>query len=178
MTRSLRLITSCVIAAATTAAATGLATAATSSAAARTASGTQRLVLYTGNARGTDAPVVVEAIGPISGIGSETQTDTQSKQGEVNRVTLRFKGGTISLLAPETFAWKPNLSTCSAVATGHGTWKITKATGVYAGVNGHGDFKVHGVLLGARNRAGSCLGERAQPLVNYVTVVLTGTVNR
>jgi hypothetical protein len=32
------------------------------------------------------------------------------------------------------------------------------------------------VLLGARDGHGACLGEKAQPVVNYVTVVLTGIV--
>jgi hypothetical protein len=137
----------------------------------------QRFVLYTANVKGADAPVVVQAAGVVNGVGSETQTDKQARGGEVNYVTLHLKGGTLRLVAPERFAWNPNLASCSATAAGGGTWKIVAGTGSYRTTTGHGTFTSRGVLLGARDAHGSCLGEKAQPIVNYVTVVLTGTVS-
>jgi hypothetical protein len=137
----------------------------------------QRFILYTANVKGADAPVVVQAAGAVTGVGSETQTEKPSRGGEINYVTLHLKGGTLRLVAPERFAWNPNLSTCSATAVGGGTWKIVAGTGLYRTTTGHGTFTSRGVLLGARDAHGACLGERAQPVVNYVTVVLTGTVS-
>lgn len=136
----------------------------------------QRFVLYTASVKGADIPVVVQASGAVNGVGTETQTEKPSRGGEINYVTLHLKGGTLRLVAPERFAWRPDLSTCSATATGGGTWKIVAGTGAYRTTSGHGSFTTRGVLLGARDAHGACLGQKAQPAVNYVTVVLTGTV--
>lgn len=155
-----------------------MAVAVVASASAASSSHAQRFVLYTANVKGTDAPTVVQATGMVNGLGSETQTETQTRGGETNDVTLRLKGGTLRLVAPERFAWKPDLASCSATADGGGTWKIVAGTGPYRGLTGHGTFTSRGVLLGARDAHGACLGEKAQPAVNYVTVVLTGTVRR
>lgn len=138
----------------------------------------QRFLLYTANVRGSDAPVVVEASGAINGLGSETQTERETARGQINTVTLHLARGTIRLLAPERFAWKPDLVSCSATANGGGSWKITGGSGAYRGLSGHGTFTSHGVLLGARNAKGACLGEKAPPAVNYVAVTLTGTIKR
>jgi hypothetical protein len=112
----------------------------------------------------------------VSGIGSETQTERRTRAGEINNVTLHLKDGTLHLVAPERFAWRPDLASCSASATGGGTWKIVGGTGAYRTTSGHGTFTTRGVLLGARDAHGACLGEKAPPVVNYVDVVLTGTV--
>jgi len=136
----------------------------------------QRFVLYSANVKGADAPMVVQAAGVVSGVGSETQTEKPARGGEINYATLHLKGGTLRLVAPERFAWNPNLASCSATAAGGGTWKIVAGTGSYRTTTGHGTFTSRGVLLGARDGHGACLGEKAQPVVNYVTVVLTGIV--
>jgi hypothetical protein len=136
----------------------------------------QRFVVYSANVKGADAPVVVQAAGVVSGVGSETQTEKPARGGEINYVTLHLQGGTLRLVAPERFAWKPNLASCSATAAGGGTWKIVAGTGSYRTTTGHGTFTSRGVLLGARDVHGACLGEKTQPVVNYVTVVLTGIV--
>lgn len=154
-----------------------LCAAAVASAADTNSTHAQRFVLYTANVKGTDTPVVVQATGAVTGVGSETQTEKPSRDGEINYVVMHLKGGTLRLIAPERFAWRPNLSTCSATASGSGNWKIVAGTGLYRSTTGHGTFTSRGVLLGAHDAHGACLGERAQPLVNYVTVVLTGTVS-
>jgi hypothetical protein len=155
-----------------------LGAAAVASAAAASSTQAQRFVLYTANVKGADAPTVVQASGAVRGIGSETQTEKPTRRGEINDVTLHLEGGTLRLVAPERFAWKPHLASCSASAVGGGTWKIVGGTGAYRATTGHGTFTSRGVLLGARDAHGACLGEKAQPVVNYVTVVLTGTVGR
>jgi hypothetical protein len=157
---------------------TAVGAAAVASASAASSSRAERFVLYTANVRGKDAPTVVQAAGALSGIGTETQTETRTRGGEINNVTLHLEGGTLRLVAPERFAWNPDLASCSASAAGGGTWKIVRGTGAYRTTTGHGTFTSRGVLLGARDAHGACLGERAQPVVNYVTVVFTGTVRR
>lgn len=136
----------------------------------------QQFVLYTSNLHGTDLPAVVRAAGLVDGVGTETQTDKDTNGGQTNYATLHLAGGTLRFVAPERFAWKPNLATCSATADGGGTWKITGGTGRFKSAAGSGTFTSRGILLGARDAKGRCLGERAQPTVNYVIVTLTGSM--
>lgn len=133
----------------------------------------QRFTLFTASVRGKDVPVVVQAAGPISGLGTETQTEKNTSNGQVNYAMLRFANGTVRFVAPETFAWKPDFRTCSATASGGGTFRITGGTGAYRGATGKGTFTSHGVMIGARDSHGNCLS-KAQPTVNYVTVTLAG----
>jgi len=135
----------------------------------------QRFTLYTANVRGTDAPVAVQANGPISGVGTVTQIARSASGGrEVNLVTLRFATGTVRLVAPERSGWKIDARSCAAKAFGAGTFRITGGTGAYRGARGSGSFTNHGVALGARSADGACLADKAPPVVNYVVVTLSG----
>lgn len=136
----------------------------------------QSFILFSANVRGKDTPMAVKAAGPIAGIGTESQNETNTKRGQVNYVTLRFAKGTLHLIAPERFGWKPDLPSCTATANGNGTFAIKSGTGAYRGATGKGTFTARGVLIGARTTNGTCLGENAPPTVNYVTVTLTGTI--
>jgi hypothetical protein len=136
----------------------------------------QRFTLFSANVRGKDVPMAVEAAGQINGIGTETQTDKDTPGGQTNHATLHFAGGTLRLVAPEQFDWKANLRTCSATASGGGTFTIEGGTGAYRGATGKGTFTAHGVLIGARSKSGTCLGENAPPAANYVTVTAVGTI--
>jgi hypothetical protein len=136
----------------------------------------QRYTLFSANVRGKDVPMVVEAAGRIKGIGTETQTDRDNSRGQINYATLRFASGTLRLVAPEQFDRKADLRTCSATASGGGTFTIEGGTGAYRGATGKAAFTAHGVLIGARSGSGKCLGENAPPAANYVTVTLVGTV--
>lgn len=135
----------------------------------------QRFTIYTANVRGKDAPVAVEATGPISGVGSATQAAKSMPGGRsVNYVTLRFADGTVRFVAPERSGWKIDRGSCAATAFGTGTFRITGGTGAYRGARGSGTFSNHGVAVGARDKSGACLADKAPPVVNYVTVTLTG----
>lgn len=137
----------------------------------------QNFTLFSANVRGKDAPMAVKAAGPIAGIGTESQNDTDTHGGQVNYVTLHFAKGTLRLIAPERFGWKPDLPSCTATANGNGAFTIKGGTGAYRGATGKGTFTARGVLIGARSPNGTCLGEKAPPTVNYVTVTLTGTIS-
>jgi hypothetical protein len=136
----------------------------------------QRFTLFSANVRGKDVPMAVEAAGQINGIGTETQTDKDTPGGQTNYATLHFARGTLRLLAPEQFDWKANLRTCTATASGGGTFTIEGGTGAYRGATGKGTFTAHGILIGARGKSGACLGESAPPAANYVTVTAVGTI--
>jgi hypothetical protein len=137
----------------------------------------ERITLFTANSHGRDLPVAVQATGPIDGLGTETQTESPTPTGQINHVTLHLPGGAVRLTAPERFTWEPNLRACAAQARGGGTFTITGGTGKYVNATGRGRFTDRGVLLGARDRTGNCLGQKAQPRAIYVDVTLTGTAS-
>jgi hypothetical protein len=134
----------------------------------------QRITLFSASVRGKDAPMVVQAAGPISGLGTETQTEKNTAKGQINYATLHLANGTVQFTAPEKFAWKPDFRSCSATAAGGGTFTISGGTGDYRGVSGRGTFTSNGVMVGARDSHGKCL-PKAQPTINYVIVRLVGT---
>jgi hypothetical protein len=134
----------------------------------------QHITLFSASVRGKDAPIVVQAVGPISGLGTETQTEKNTANGQINYATLHFATGTVRFIAPEKFAGKPDFRGCPATSAGDGTFTITGGTGAYRGVSGKGTFTSNGVMIGARDAHGKCLA-KAQPTINYVTVTLVGT---
>jgi hypothetical protein len=137
----------------------------------------ERITLFTATSHGRDLPVAVEATGPIHGLGSETQSENATPTGQINHVTLHLPGGVVKLTAPERFTWQANLRACAAQARGGGTFTITGGTGKYRKATGKGTFTDTGVLIGARDRKGNCLGQTAQPRAIYVDVTLTGTAS-
>jgi hypothetical protein len=137
----------------------------------------ERITLFTATSHGRDLPVAMEATGPIHGLGSETQSETATPTGQINHVTLHLPGGVVRLIAPERFTWRANLRACAAQARGGGTFTITGGTGKYANATGKGTFTDTGVLIGARDSKGNCLGQKAQPRAIYVDVTLTGTAS-
>jgi hypothetical protein len=134
----------------------------------------QRLTLFSASVRGKDAPIVVQAAGPIRGLGIETQTEKNTANGQINYATLHLPNGTVRLVAPEKFVWRPDFRSCSATASGGGTFTITGGTGAYRRASGKGTFTSNGVMIGARDSHGNCLA-KTQPTINYVTVTLIGT---
>jgi len=146
-------------------------------ASARTQLGPQRITMTFVTLSGKEKPVHVVASGPISGTGTETQTEKNTAAGQTNYVTLHFPNGTVHLKAPEKFAWLPNLKTCSATAKGGGTFTITGGTGAFKRATGSGTFTDRGTLLGARSASGQCLGPKSHepPKRIALTITLTGT---
>jgi hypothetical protein len=157
--------------------ATALTTVGLANGATRPRAHAERITLFTATTHGRDLPVAVNATGPIHGLGSETQSESSTPTGQINHVTLRLPGGVVHLTAPERFTWQANLRACAAQARGGGTFTITGGTGKYTHSTGSGTFTDTGVLLGARDRNGNCLGQKAQPRAIYVDVTLTGTAS-
>jgi hypothetical protein len=49
-----------------------------------------------------------------------------------------------------------NPKTCLAVITLNGTYQVGHGTGAYAGISGHGIYRLNIVFVAARNSAGNC----------------------
>jgi hypothetical protein len=138
----------------------------------------QRITLSSLNIRGKEQTVYVRATGPISGVGTETQTEKETPDGQINYVTLHFDNGSVRLVAPAQFEWKPNPLTCTARPVGGGTFTITGGSGTYRGATGKGTFTYGGTAIAQRTRTGRCLGDKTPPsgVVLYVTAKMVGNV--
>jgi hypothetical protein len=49
-----------------------------------------------------------------------------------------------------------NPTTCLAVINLNGTYRLSGGTGAYAGISGHGIYRLNITFVGARNSAGTC----------------------
>jgi len=49
-----------------------------------------------------------------------------------------------------------NPKTCLGLVAVNGTYRLSHGTGAYAGIRGHGIYRVNLTLVGARNAAGKC----------------------
>lgn len=107
---------------------------------------------------GVDQPARVIAKGPIAGAGIETQTEEEIGDQQISYAVMHLPDGAVSAVFRENFAWSINLRACMARGTGGGTFTITGGTPAYAGASGEGTFVDRGTLIGARDRAGHCLG--------------------
>jgi hypothetical protein len=108
--------------------------------------------------KGVDQPVRVAATGPVQGAGVATQTEKDTPTGEVVHFTWHFAHGTVTLEAIEDFSLDFDPTSCTAKATGTGTWTIIDGTGAYTGASGNGTFTDHGSLTGSRDASGACQG--------------------
>jgi hypothetical protein len=70
--------------------------------------------------------------------------------------TMKFGNGTIKLRhSPGTGPVSFNPRTCLLTINQHGTYKLLTGTGKYAGISGHGTYRVHIVAIAARSE-GKC----------------------
>ncbi len=70
--------------------------------------------------------------------------------------TLKFPNGTIRLRHSEpTGPANFNPRTCLGTVNQHGTYTLLGGTGKYAGISGHGRFRLHVLLVAARSH-GKC----------------------
>lgn len=138
----------------------------------------QRFTLSFLTVGGTDEPVYVSARGPISGVGTVTQTERETPEGQVNYVTLRLQDGTVRLVARERYGVRLNRRACTGTPWGDGTFEITGGTRAYRGASGQGTLSVGGLVMAQRTATGRCLGERTPRArtVFFVKVTMTGRV--
>jgi hypothetical protein len=135
------------------------------------ASANESFVMTFQTIHGLDQPTRVAAVGPITGAGIETQTDQDTPSGEVVEFTWHFAAGTVTADAVEQYNFVPDYQSCTAKASGSGTWTIVSGTGAYAGAAGAGTFSDRGSFVGDRDSHGAC-DPNAEPALS--TFVLRG----
>lgn len=134
----------------------------------------ERITLTSTTVKGVDKKLHVVAHGPIAGNG--TYTGVQTPGSSRDRITLRFRNGSVFLVGnDEDSKVTPDLHSCTARGIGHGTYTITGGTGRYRGVTGEGSYTRRLKFIGARDKSGACLGQNAQPRVIQYTAALVGT---
>jgi hypothetical protein len=137
--------------------------------------GTETIVMTSQTLNGIDLPSHVSATGPIRGAGTETQTYIDTADGETVQFTWHFPAGNVTGDAIEDYALSFDPTSCTAQATGTGTWTITGGTGAYAGATGSGSFADRGTLVGARDRNGACQGPDSGVEPKIAASILRGT---
>jgi hypothetical protein len=132
-----------------------------------------QFTLYSANVQNRDIPLLVQAKGAFSGVGTAIAKD--DAPGASVPLLLRFRNGTLSLKVIDPFRWQANVETCTATERSTGTWSITGGTGAYLRMTGHGTFDEHGAGVGSRNASGACQQKFA---LNYVVAAAVGTAVR
>jgi hypothetical protein len=145
----------------------------TAAAATAPAPRTESFVMTFQTFNGVDQPTRVSAAGPVQGAGVETQTDVDTPAGETVIFTWHLRDGDVYLRAEEDYAMSVDLQSCTAKATGTGTWVITGGTGPYTNATGTGTFTDHGSFSGARDH-GVC-DVSAAPRTSVFTLQGAGT---
>jgi hypothetical protein len=155
------------LAAAGSIALTGLTAASASPRPGPAVTGTEHFQLVTASA--TSSTGLVIAYGVFTGHAVDHMGNTVDK--------FVFAHGTFKVRhSPGTGPQSFNPVTCLLTASIHGTYKIFDGTGVFAGIHGHGNYKVTILAIGARS-AGKC--SMAKPPVAYEqTIRAHGPVTR
>ena len=150
-----------VIAVAGAVAAAGLTSASASPAAGAGRSGFEFLQLVT-TSPNSHAPVSIIARGVFTAGGV-------SHPG--NKVdTAVFPDGTFKIAhSSGTGTPRFNPKTCLAVFALNGTYRLSHGTGAYAGISGHGIYRLNIMLVAARNSAGKCSNKL--PPVAYQQII-------
>jgi hypothetical protein len=140
------------------------ATAASASAAAR--SGTEHFQLMSTSATSSKASFIATGVFTAGGVDI---------QGKTDRIVLPGGGFTIShKRAKGTQHFNPR--TCLGVVSETGTYKISNGTGRYAGIRGHGDYRLSVMFVGSKNAAGKC-SQRKPPQAAQVLIRASGPVS-
>jgi hypothetical protein len=131
---------------------------------------------FTGTTHSTaNAPKV-----PISatGIISDTGSITLGGGNGAGKGTFHLSKGSITVMHSKPAGGQPqvNQSNCAVAFRDHGTYTILSGTGSYAGITGHGTFKVTFAGTAPRKHNGKCnTGQNAKPLQGTSSTVFYAT---
>lgn len=137
-----------VVAAAAALALTGAAASAGAAVSGAAASGTEHFQLMTTSATATSTPVI--AYGVFTGVAVDHMGNKVDK--------FVFSNGTFKVRhipAKHGTSEHSNSRTCLLTVSQHGTFKLLDGTGKYAGITGHGTYRLSVLLIGAKS-SGKC----------------------
>jgi hypothetical protein len=145
------------------------------------------LTAFTSGGPGAKSPILF--VGAIGDHGTSTSIDKNGKvdaNGSYVKIVLKKGTFEVNAVALNNRLNKLNptvdKATCSATATGSGPVSVSKGTGLYAGISGTlkatVTFAFIGPLFTSGAQKGQCnLGNNAQPIAQYSSIVVTGHVS-
>jgi len=131
------------------------------------ASGIERFQFMSTSATSTKTTVIARGVFTAGGVDIETSNTTD---------TLKFPNGTIRLrhsepVGPVSFSPR----TCLLTVNQHGTYTLLGGTGKYAGISGHGRFRLHILSVAARSH-GQC-NENKPPVAFELLIRAFGPIH-
>jgi hypothetical protein len=117
----------------------------------------------------TSTPTTVIARGVFTAGGADITTSNTTDK-------LKFPNGTIRLRhsnPPGGVSFDPR--TCLSTVNQHGTYTLLGGTGKYAGISGHGTFRLHVLLVAARSH-GQC-SQTKPPVAFELLIRASGPVH-
>ena len=146
-------------------AATGLTAASASQAG---SSGTEFFQLVTTNPAGNATPSIIArgafTVGGVTHPGSRVDTAV-------------FPNGTFKIAHSNgTGTPRFNPKTCLGIIALNGTYRLSGGTGAYAGISGHGIYRLNIMIVAARNAAGKC-SQKLPPTAFQQIIRAQGPVN-
>ena len=110
-------------------------------------SGIERFQLMSTDPTGAKTTVIARGVFTAGGVDITTSNTTD---------TFKFPNGTIRIRhSPGTGPQSFNPRTCLTTVHQHGTYRLLGGTGKYAGISGHGTFRLDVLAVGARSH-GKC----------------------
>lgn len=128
------------------------------------ASGVLHFQIMSTSATATRDTVIAHGVFTAGGVDITTSATTDTFKFPNGTVRIRHSAGT----GPQTF----NRHTCLITVHQHGTYRLLGGTGKYAGISGHGKFRLDILAVGARSH-GKCT-QKAPPVAFELIVRASG----
>jgi hypothetical protein len=146
----------------------GLTAASASPAASHRVAGTEHLQIVIGSPSARTASVIAYGVFTVGGADNVSMGNTAA--------TVRFPGGTFKIKhSPGHGTQSFNPGTCLLTVNFHGTYTLGHGTGKYAGISGHGKYKISILAIAARS-GGRC-SQTKRPLAYQQIIRAQGPVH-
>src|SRR5689334_2652213 len=132
------------------------------------ATGTEHFQLMSTNGDTNHAPIIATGLFTAGGRDHVVSNNVDKFVFPTGTITVRHSNGK----GPQSF----NPRTCLLRINQHGTYKILAGTGAYAGITGHGGYKLTVLAVGARGANGKCT-QKKKPVAVELEIQARGPVS-
>ena len=131
------------------------------------ATGIERFQAMSTDPTGAKTTVIARGVFTAGGVDITTSNTTDTFKFPNGTIRVRHSAGT----GPQSF----NRHTCLITVHQHGTYRLVGGTGKYAGISGHGRFRVDVLAVGARSH-GKCT-QNKPPVAFELLIRASGPVH-
>jgi len=128
------------------------------------ASGIEHFQIMSTSATATRDTVIAHGVFTAGGVDITTSATTDTFKFPNGTIKIRHSAGT----GPQSF----DPRTCLITVNQHGTYRLLSGTGKYAGISGHGRYRLDILAVGARSH-GKCI-QNKPPVTFELVVRLSG----